>query len=228
MIDLVKGLLGGIGFDEFLAKFGLSFGQQKTSPTGQPKLVDRPSALVGVIVQVGIVLIAIVQVLATVGLAVWSTMVSEFLSYTFLNVLVAVVIMGIGATANVELAQRAGLALGPTGGIAVDRTMRTQDGHIFACGDCAEKVSFFDGTPCPLKLASIATSEARIAGANLFETRRQNIGTIGVWSTVVAETAFATAGLTEGLAERHGYNYVRGWLRPRTDIRRVCRASLPE
>ena len=120
------------------------------------------------------------------------------------------VIVGIGATANVNLAKNAGLPLGPTGGIVVDRTMRTPDTRIFACGDCAEKISFFGGRPSPLKLASIATSEARIAGANLFGTRRENIGTVGVWSTVIGDTAFATAGLTETLAERHGYNFVTG------------------
>jgi len=120
------------------------------------------------------------------------------------------VIIGIGATASVNLAKNASLPIGPTGGIVVDRTMRTVDPNIFACGDCAEKVSFFSGRPSPLKLASIATAEARIAGANLFGTRRENIGTVGVWSTVIGETAFATAGLTEALATRHGYNYVVG------------------
>jgi len=120
------------------------------------------------------------------------------------------VIIGIGATANVDLAKNGGLPLGPTGGVVVDRTMRTTDMRVFACGDCAEKVSFFGGRPSPLKLASIATAEARIAGANLFETRRENIGTVGVWSTAIGETAFATAGLTEGLAERHGYTYLVG------------------
>ncbi len=115
------------------------------------------------------------------------------------------VILGIGATANVELAKNAGLPLGATGGIVVDRGMRTPDDDIFACGDCAEKISFFGGRPCPLKLASIATAEARIAGANLFSTRRENIGTVGVWSTCIGETAFATAGLTESLARERGY-----------------------
>jgi pyruvate/2-oxoglutarate dehydrogenase complex dihydrolipoamide dehydrogenase (E3) component len=121
-----------------------------------------------------------------------------------------VVIVGIGARANVDLAQGAGLDIGPTNGIVVDRTMRTSDDRIYACGDCAEKVSFFTGRPSPLKLASIATAEARIAGANLFGTRRENIGTVGVWSTVIGDTAFATAGLTGALASRHGYNYVAG------------------
>jgi len=120
------------------------------------------------------------------------------------------VIVGIGATANVKLAESTGLPIGTTGGIVVDRTMRTTDRRVFACGDCAEKLSFFGGRPSALKLASIATAEARIAGANLYGTRRENIGTVGVWSTVIGDTAFATAGLTESVAERHGYNYVVG------------------
>ena len=100
--------------------------------------------------------------------------------------------------------------MGPTGSIEVDRTMRTVDERIFACGDCAEKVSFFGGKPSPLKLASIAAAEARIAGANLFGIRRESVGTIGAWSTAIGDTAFAAAGLTESLAQRHGYDYVTG------------------
>ncbi len=119
-----------------------------------------------------------------------------------------VVIMGIGARANVTLARDAGLALGPTGSVAVDRNMRTSDDHIFACGDCVEKVSFFTGRPSPLKLASIAQLEARIAGANVYGLRRESEGTLGVWSTAVGELAMGTAGLTESLARHEGYDVV--------------------
>jgi NADH oxidase (H2O2-forming) len=119
-----------------------------------------------------------------------------------------VVILGIGAVANVDLAKKAGLRIGLTGGIAVDRTMQTSDANIYACGDCAEKISFFGGRPSPLKLASIATLEARIAGANLFGIRRENIGTVGVWSTAVGNHALATAGLTEGMARERGYDTI--------------------
>ncbi len=120
------------------------------------------------------------------------------------------VIMGIGAAANVELAKKAELQIGPTGGIQVDRYMQTSDEHIFACGDCAEKVSFFDGKPSKLKLASIATMEARIAGANLFGPRRANMGVIGVYSTILGDTAFAAAGLTEKAAREAGYRIIVG------------------
>jgi NADPH-dependent 2,4-dienoyl-CoA reductase/sulfur reductase-like enzyme len=118
------------------------------------------------------------------------------------------VIVGVGAVANVDLAKQAGVRIGLTGSIDVDRTMRTSDENIFACGDCVEKISFFGGRPSPLKLASIAALEARIAGANLFGIKRENIGTLGVWSTAVAGVAMATAGLTESMAKERGYDAV--------------------
>jgi NADPH-dependent 2,4-dienoyl-CoA reductase/sulfur reductase-like enzyme len=120
------------------------------------------------------------------------------------------VILGIGARANVGLAKEAGLRLGLTGGVAVDRTMQTSDPAIFACGDCAEKVSFFGGGPSPLKLASIAQLEARIAGANVYGLRRESDGTLGVWSTAVGDLAMGTAGLTESMAKDRGYEVVAG------------------
>jgi NADPH-dependent 2,4-dienoyl-CoA reductase/sulfur reductase-like enzyme len=119
-----------------------------------------------------------------------------------------VVILGIGSVAHNELARKAKLRIGLTGGIEVDRTMKTSDDHIFCCGDCAEKVSFFGGKASPLKLASIASLEARIAGANLYGLYRENGGTIGVWSTAVGDLALATAGLTEEMAKVLGYGIV--------------------
>jgi NADH oxidase (H2O2-forming) len=115
------------------------------------------------------------------------------------------VIIGIGAIANSGLAKEAGLDIGPTNGIQVNRYMQTSDNNIFACGDCAEKVSFFDGKPTGLKLASIATMEGRIAGANLFSLSRVNMGVIGVYSTILGDTAFAAAGMTKTQAREKGY-----------------------
>lgn len=120
------------------------------------------------------------------------------------------VLFGIGCVANVDLALEAGLKIGPTRGIFVDGHMRTSDESIFACGDCAEKVSFFNGQPSGLKLASIATMEARIAGANLFKDHRKNSGTLGCFSTVLNQKAFACVGLTETHAKSLGYDVVCG------------------
>jgi NADH oxidase (H2O2-forming) len=119
-----------------------------------------------------------------------------------------IVIMGIGAVANADLAKNIGLRIGLTGGIVVDRAMRTSDPDIFACGDCAEKASFFGGKSSALRLASIATLEARVAGANVFGIKRETPGTVGVWGTAVGELALGTAGLTEKMGKAHGYNVI--------------------
>ncbi|NWG76020.1 MAG: FAD-dependent oxidoreductase, partial [Rubrivivax sp.] len=119
-----------------------------------------------------------------------------------------VVILAVGPVPNVELAKAAGLKLGPTGAIAVDRAMETSDPHVFACGDCAEKISFFKGRPSLLRLASIATLEARVAGANVYGIRREHAGMVGVWATAVGNMALGTAGLTETAARQNGYDFV--------------------
>jgi len=119
------------------------------------------------------------------------------------------IVVGVGVVPNNELAKKAGLEIGPGKAIAVDRYMRTTtDSDVFACGDCAEKVSFFSGKPSRLMLASIACAEAHIAGANLFHTRYKNPGAVGVFSTIIGERAFACAGLTERAARQEGYDVV--------------------
>lgn len=119
------------------------------------------------------------------------------------------VILGIGALPNTALAEKCGLELGFKKTIKVDRYMRTYtDPEVFACGDCAEKHSFFTGRPVGVMLASIATAEARIAGANLFSPVHQNCGAISVFSTVVNGRAFGVAGLTERMARQTGMEIV--------------------
>ncbi len=120
------------------------------------------------------------------------------------------VLVSIGAKSNVNLAEAAGLALDSMGFIRVDRFMRTNDPHIFACGDCAGSVSFFTGKPVPLMLASVATMEARVAGANLYSLRRENPGEIGVFSTSIGGISLGSAGLTERMANLIGYETVCG------------------
>ncbi|MEW6173307.1 MAG: FAD-dependent oxidoreductase [Bacillota bacterium] len=117
------------------------------------------------------------------------------------------VLVSAGVRPNIELAEKAGLKA-DRAGIWVDRTMQTEDKNIFACGDCAAKTSFFKGKTSYIRLASVATMEARIAVANLYSVRRENAGTIGVVSTVVGKYALGAAGLTEDLARREGYDVI--------------------
>jgi len=122
------------------------------------------------------------------------------------------VILGIGATPNTKLAQDAGLDLGKGRGIWVDEYMRTIDSDIFAIGDCAGKRDFYTRKDVPVMLASTATAEARIAGANLYQLKvvRENKGTIAIFSTYVDGLVLGSAGLTEKSARYEGFEIIAG------------------
>jgi NADPH-dependent 2,4-dienoyl-CoA reductase/sulfur reductase-like enzyme len=122
------------------------------------------------------------------------------------------VVCGIGGVPNTDLAQAAGIDLGRGKGIWTDEYMRTVDPSIFAVGDCAGKRDFFTRKNAAVMLASVATAEARIAGANLYKLRavRQIQGTIGVFSTYVGGLVMGAAGLTEREAIRGDFDFVTG------------------
>ncbi len=122
------------------------------------------------------------------------------------------VIIGTGGIPNSKLASDAGLSLGRGRGIWVDEYMRTIDPDVFAVGDCAAKRDFYTHKETPVMLASTATAEARIAGANLYKLKvvRENKGTIEIYSTYIDGKALGSAGLTENTAKREGFEIVTG------------------
>lgn len=121
------------------------------------------------------------------------------------------VILSTGYRPNVDLAVKAGLKV-TRYGIWTDEYMRTSHPDIFAVGDCVEHRDFFTGKPYGLMLASTATFEARIAGANLFKLQivRENRRTIGAYSTHVAGLTLGAAGLTEEAARKEGFEVIVG------------------
>lgn len=75
-----------------------------------------------------------------------------------------VVLIGVGAIPNMELAQTAGLACDD--GIVVDEFARTADPNIFAAGDCAN-YPYFDGGRVRLESVQNAVDQAKAAAAGL-------------------------------------------------------------
>jgi len=122
------------------------------------------------------------------------------------------VILGIGAYPNTKLAQDSKIDLGRGKGIWVDEYMRTGDPDIFAIGDCAGKRDFYTRKDAPVLLASTATAEARIAGANLYQLKviRENKGTIAIYSTYIDGLVLGSAGLTENSAKKEGFEIAIG------------------
>lgn len=125
------------------------------------------------------------------------------------------VLFGVGARPNVELAQKAGLKTGESGAIWVDEYGRTSDEEIFAIGDCSEKISFFTKEPSALRLSSIAAREGRIVGANIFEQKRRNEGVIGSFSTIIGDLGLGLAGLTAEAAREANFEVVTGEFKTR-------------
>jgi pyruvate/2-oxoglutarate dehydrogenase complex dihydrolipoamide dehydrogenase (E3) component len=120
------------------------------------------------------------------------------------------VVLGIGVRPNVKLAKECDLIADEKEGIQVDDFMRTIDENIFAIGDCAKKRCYLSGLPKGVWLASMATTEARIAGANLFNIRRKSDCAIGIFSTCFGDLAVGSAGLTESAAKEMGMDVVTG------------------
>lgn len=76
-----------------------------------------------------------------------------------------VVVIGIGAIPNAELAQDANLDC--DGGIIVDSGMRSSDPDIFAIGDCAKAVNVSTNTPIRIETIHNAMLQAQIAAAHI-------------------------------------------------------------
>lgn len=122
------------------------------------------------------------------------------------------VVLAMGYVPNSQLALKSGLKLNEKGFIKVDEYLRTTQQDVFAVGDCAEKKDFFTRKTSTTMLASTACGEARVIGLNLYKlsTPKSFGGTIAIYSTVIGNTAFATAGLTETMARKENYDIVTG------------------
>jgi len=123
-----------------------------------------------------------------------------------------VVILATGYKPNTDLAKKAGISLGHYGGIWVDEYMRTKNHDIFAVGDCSARRDFITKDSSKVMLASTSAAEGRVAGSALYGIKylKGFSGTIAIFSTLVAKTAFSSAGVTEEQAKSSGIDIVVG------------------
>lgn len=77
------------------------------------------------------------------------------------------VIEASGVRPESGLALSAGVALGPTGGIAVDGRQRTSDPAIWAVGDGVEKIDHLDAEPTLVTMAGLANRHGRAAADDI-------------------------------------------------------------
>ena len=124
-----------------------------------------------------------------------------------------VVLLATGYQPNTKLAADAGLKLARYGGIWVDEYMRTKHKDIFAIGDCSARRDFITRDPSKVMLASTSAAEARVAGSSLYslKTLKGFNGTIAIFSTMIGERAFVSAGVTESRAKEENIDYISGF-----------------
>ncbi|OQB25839.1 MAG: NADH peroxidase [Chloroflexi bacterium ADurb.Bin180] len=108
----------------------------------------------------------------------------------------AAALLAVGMKPNVELAKKAGLLLGASGGIAVNQYMQTSDPNIYAAGDCTEKNCVVRGTGCFLPLGSVANKEGRVAGSNAVGHASRFPGVAGATALKVFDWNVGRAGLS--------------------------------
>lgn len=110
------------------------------------------------------------------------------------------ILVAVGVRPNAELAKDAGLRIGESGAIWVDRTMRTSNPAVFAAGDCVEHHHLVTGRNAWIPLATSANKGGRIAGENMIGGKSELPGILGTAVVKVFDYTIATTGLTETAA----------------------------
>ncbi|MBM0206363.1 FAD-dependent oxidoreductase [Micromonospora sp. STR1s_5] len=120
-----------------------------------------------------------------------------------------VVVMGLGVRPNTALAEAAGLPLGPTGAIRVDRRMRVPGlPGVWAAGDCVETLHRVSGLPVHMPLGTHANKQGRVAGINIGGGYATFTGVIGTAVTKVCDLEVGRTGLREREAAAAGFEFV--------------------
>ncbi len=114
------------------------------------------------------------------------------------------VVLGIGSRPGVELARRAGITIGPTGGIATDDRQRTSARGVFAAGDCVETHHRLTGAPVAIALGTHANKQGRVVGVNATGGDIVFPGVIGTAVSKVCAYEIARTGSVRARGARRG------------------------
>ena len=123
----------------------------------------------------------------------------------------SLVVGSIGVRPDIRLAEMANLAIGPSGGIAVDAGGRTSASHIYAVGDAVEKVDSVGGGSSVVTLANVANRQGRrvadhIAGRPVTASASLGTAIVKIFTLTAAMTGWNEARL---IAAGRPYRTVR-------------------
>ena len=109
------------------------------------------------------------------------------------------VVMAIGVSPETALAKQAGITIGETGAIWVDKNYQTSDPDIYAVGDAIEVYHALTHSATKLSLAGPALKQARAVANHIHHKETVNKGYIGSSAIQVFDYNGASTGLNESL-----------------------------
>jgi len=116
-------------------------------------------------------------------------------------------IISIGVRPNIYLARDAGLHIGKTGAVWVNERQETSDPNIYAVGDMTETTHIVTKKNVWIPLATSATKQGRVAGANAAGGNKLFKGVLGTSIVKVMDITAARTGLSEKEAKALGIDY---------------------
>lgn len=119
-------------------------------------------------------------------------------------------IIGTRKVPNTSLAKAAGLALGATGGIAVDARMRTSVPDVFAAGDCIEIPHGVTQVPLQGLSGSHAYAQGKTAGINAAGGHREYHPVYVPWAMLAGDWMIGGISFGETTATALGVKFVSG------------------
>lgn len=118
------------------------------------------------------------------------------------------VILGMGASPNSELAAKAGIPLGVKDSIKVNERMQTEVENVWAAGDCAQSFHLVSQRPVYIALGTVANRHGRVAGINLGGGYATFPGVVGTAAFKICDVEVARTGLMEKEIKPLGLEYV--------------------
>jgi NADPH-dependent 2,4-dienoyl-CoA reductase/sulfur reductase-like enzyme/rhodanese-related sulfurtransferase len=123
-------------------------------------------------------------------------------------------ILSTGVRPNAELARRAGLDVGASGGIKVNEHMRTSDPDVYAVGDAVEVRDYVTGRPTLVPLAGPANRQGRLAADNVCGQPSRFRGAQGTAIVKVFDLAVASTGANEKALKAAELPYEKVYIHP--------------
>ncbi len=114
------------------------------------------------------------------------------------------VVMAVGTSPNIKLAQSAGCTVTKEG-VVVNNRMETSIKDIFATGDLVQTYSRIDRSPATMQLATSAFRQGMVAGTNAAGGNAEYAGVLNTFLTKIGKLEIAATGYTLEQALSLGY-----------------------